>query len=89
MNRHQTAGAHNDKSPTSCTNTSKSGFNSDLKVLSLYNTDHNKCKELLPTKFQFNLDKNLTWPRILDVVVCSFHSRKGSVGLPSKNVMKT
>jgi hypothetical protein len=52
-----------------------SGFNSDLKVSSLYNTGHNKCKELLPTKLQFSLsfvsknknkNKNsiLKWTRI-------------------------
>jgi hypothetical protein len=30
------------------------GFNSDLKVSSPYNIGHNKWKELLPTKLQFN-----------------------------------
>jgi hypothetical protein len=44
-------------------------FNSDLKVSSLYNTGHNKCNELLPTKLQSNLDKNPTWPRITVFIV--------------------
>jgi hypothetical protein len=44
------------------------GFTSDLKISSLHNTNHNKCKELLPTKLQFNLDKNPTWSRISDAV---------------------
>jgi hypothetical protein len=43
-------------------------YDSDLKVSSLYNFGHNKCKELLPKKLQFNLDKNPMWPRIIDVV---------------------
>ena len=34
----------------------------------LHCIDHNKCKELLPTKFQFKIDKNPIWPRITDVV---------------------
>jgi hypothetical protein len=50
----------------------------------LYNTDHNKCKELLPTKLQFNLDKNPTWPRINDVVS---NYKTGSIGPTLKNVM--
>jgi hypothetical protein len=36
-------------------------YGSDLKVSSLYNIGHNKCKELLPTKLQFKVNKNLTW----------------------------
>jgi hypothetical protein len=39
-----------------------------LKVSSLYNIGHNKCKELFPTKIQFEMDKNPMWPRIIDVV---------------------
>jgi hypothetical protein len=35
-----------------------SGFNSNPKVSSLYNTGHNKRKELLPTKLQFNVAMN-------------------------------
>jgi hypothetical protein len=63
------------------------GFKSDLKVSSLYNTGHNKCKELLPTKLQFKVDKNPTWPgswMLLDVL---FHCREGFAGPPLKNVM--
>jgi hypothetical protein len=41
------------------------GFNSDLKVSSLYNIGHNKWKALLSTKLQFKDDKNPTWRRIL------------------------
>jgi hypothetical protein len=29
---------------------------------------HNKCKEHLPTKLQFKVDKNPMWPRITSVV---------------------
>jgi hypothetical protein len=36
-----------------------------IMASSIYNTSH---KELLPTKLQFKLDKNPTWPRITDVV---------------------
>jgi hypothetical protein len=39
-----------------------------LKVSSLYNAGHNKCKELFPTKLQFKVDKNPPWPKINDVV---------------------
>jgi hypothetical protein len=39
-----------------------------LKVSPLYNISHKKCKELLPTKLQFKVDKNPTWTRIIDVV---------------------
>jgi hypothetical protein len=35
------------------------GFSSDFKV-SLYNTGHNKCKELLPPKLHFNFCENPT-----------------------------
>jgi hypothetical protein len=38
-----------------------------LGVVTLYNTGHNKCKELFPTKLQFNLNMNPIWPRITDV----------------------
>jgi hypothetical protein len=54
----------------------------------LYNILHNKCKELLPIKPQFNLNKNPTWTRIQ----CGQESlimfrRVGSTGPPLKNVM--
>jgi hypothetical protein len=39
-----------------------------INASTLYNIGHNKCKELLPTKLQFNLNKNPTWPKITDVV---------------------
>ena len=39
-----------------------------LKVSSLYNIGDKKCKELLPTKLQFEVDKNPTWTKIFDVV---------------------
>jgi hypothetical protein len=39
------------------------------KVSLLYNIGHNKCKELLPTKLQFKLKENPTWPRITNVVL--------------------
>jgi hypothetical protein len=40
----------------------------DLKVSSLYNTSHKKCKELVPTKLQFKMDKNPKLLRIIDIV---------------------
>jgi hypothetical protein len=45
--------------PLGVNNDFNSSFN-NLKVSSLYNTGHNKCKELLPTKLQFKVDKNPT-----------------------------
>ena len=47
----------------------KAMFN-DLKVSSLYNIGHKKCKELVPTKLQFKMDKNpkLLRIRIIDIV---------------------
>jgi hypothetical protein len=36
-----------------------------LKVSSIYNIGHNKCKGLLPTKLQFKADKNPKWPESL------------------------
>jgi hypothetical protein len=64
-----------------------SGFNSDLKVSSLYNTGHNKCKGLFPTKLQFKVDKNPMWPGSWILLTALFHCREGSVGPPLKNVM--
>jgi hypothetical protein len=43
-------------------------FEMGIVVSTLYNTGHNKYKELLPTKLHFNLDQNLRWPRITDVI---------------------
>jgi hypothetical protein len=39
-----------------------------LKVSSLYNIGHNKCKELFPTKLQFKVDKNPMWMKITNDV---------------------
>ena len=44
------------------------GFNSDLKVLLLYNTGHIKWKFFFSTKLQFKAEKNPTWSRIANVV---------------------
>jgi hypothetical protein len=65
-----------------------SGFNSDFKVFSVYNTGHNKYKELLPTKFQFKVDKNPTWLGSWMLLDALFHCREGSDGPPLKNVMR-
>jgi hypothetical protein len=65
----------------------KSGFNSYLKVSSLYNTGHNKYKELLPTKLQFKVDKNPTWHGSWMLLDALFLYREGSAGSPLKNVM--
>jgi hypothetical protein len=40
-----------------------------LKVSSLYNIGHNKCRELLSTKVQFRMDKNPTCTRITYVSI--------------------
>jgi hypothetical protein len=64
-----------------------SRFNSDLKVSSLYNTSHNKCKELLPTKLQFKVDKNPTWRGSWMLLDAFFSYREGSTGPPLKNAM--
>jgi TRAP-type C4-dicarboxylate transport system permease large subunit len=45
------------------------------------------AKRLLPTKLQFKLDKNPTWLGSWMLLNALFHCRKGSVGLPLKNVM--
>jgi hypothetical protein len=39
-----------------------------LNVSSLNNTSDNKCKELLPTKLQFKVNKKPMWIGITDVV---------------------
>jgi hypothetical protein len=53
---------------SNCPSRVNNGFNSDFKISSLYNTGHNKCKELLSTNLQFKLDKNPTWPWITNGV---------------------
>ena len=45
---------HNILEPTTRVTLFNNGFNSNLKVSTLYNIGHNKCKELPPTKLQFN-----------------------------------
>ena len=50
-------------------------------------TGHNKCKELLSTKLQFNLDKNLMWLGSWMLLEALFHCKEGFQGLPLKNVM--
>jgi hypothetical protein len=59
-------------------------IDSDFKVSSLYNIGNNKCKELLPTKLQFEVDKNPTWHgswMLLDALFIG-PTRKGSMWLP-------
>jgi hypothetical protein len=58
-----------------------------VKVSSPYNTGHNKCKELFPTKLHFKIDKNPTWHGSWMLLDAHFCFREGSVGLPLKNVM--
>jgi hypothetical protein len=53
-----------------------------LKVSSLYNIGHNKCKELLPTKFQFKVDKNPTWRGSWMLLDALFHVEKGLLARP-------
>jgi hypothetical protein len=59
-----------------------SGFNSDLKVSSLYNTGHNKCKELLPTKTSIKVDKNPTWLGSWMLLDALFTKEKGMLTGP-------
>jgi hypothetical protein len=47
----------------------------------------NKCKELLPTKLQFKVDKNPTWFRSWMLLDDLFHCKEGSAGPSLKNVM--
>jgi hypothetical protein len=54
----------------------------------LYNTGHNKCKELLPTKPQFKVGKNPTWPGFWILLHALLHSIEGFDGMSLKNVMK-
>jgi hypothetical protein len=60
---------------------------SDLNISLQYNISYNKCKELLPTRLQFKLDKNPTWPQSWLLLDAFFHCREGSDGPPLKNVM--
>jgi hypothetical protein len=48
---------------------------------------HNKCKEILPTKLQYKVDKNPTWPRSWMLLDALLYYKEGSFGLPLKNVM--
>jgi hypothetical protein len=54
------------------------GFNSDLKVASLFNISHNKRKELLPKELQFKVDKNPMWLGSWMLLDALFHCREGS-----------
>ena len=55
----------------------------------MYNTGYNKCKELLPTKLQFKVDKNPTWHGSWMLLNALFYYREGYASSPLKNVMLT